>query len=94
MSDDTVISMEEWRRRRFAAPPSATPVLTGATRRRLKALQAEQSLGADAVGAWYREAQRALFASHVLRGIAFTVLWLLGLWGAVALLAVTAWRLP
>jgi hypothetical protein len=90
MSAD-VVSMDEFRRRRFAPPPSATPILSRYTRDRLKALQLEQQFGSDAVAAWWRETQRRFFAGGMAGAFIVSGLAVLALWGLMYLVDAFAW---
>lgn len=65
-----VISMDEFRRRRFAPPRRATPVLPSRlTRDRLRAIHAE-AIGGAPLASWLRAWQRQLFVINFSVGIA------------------------
>ena len=87
MSDDTIVSLAEWRHRRFAPPRAAQPVLSRATRRTVQALQVseqhERLVGENAFDAFRLQLQIGLFAERLALGLAVT--------GALVLAGWLAW---
>jgi hypothetical protein len=70
LRDDSVVDLEEWRRRRFAPPRTAHANLSRATRARLGALQLDGRLGAGAADGLRRRTLGTLAAEWFAWGVA------------------------